>query len=239
MLALALASLAATGGVAPAAANPCLDAEARRELLCPKLTISRPYDLSFDRTRRGRVLLRATSSLNSVGRGPIELRGRRTGPNTMDAVQRIYKRDGGYLTVRTGARLGFKSIPGQYRYWKLRDAAYLELWSVDARGRPLKRVRRSPKLYYCLRDLQRRFPQAGSPSRMHYPACSQNPRQRRLTLGTSVGWSDVYPASYHEQFIDVTGLHGRFLYVMIADPTDVLYTTDERPARSSRLVRIP
>lgn len=218
--------------------NPCLG-PLRRKLLCPRLTIDRPSSMYLDRRPNGRRVLRATSSLNSVGLGPIELHGRRSGPNTMNATQRIYRRGGGHITVRTGARLGFKSIPGQYRYWKLLDAARFELWSVDARGRPVERVRVGPKQYYCVRDLRRTRPSARSPVAPWYPGCSQNRDIRRVTLGTSVGWSDIYPATYHEQWIDVTGLHGRFRYVLIADPTGVIYTTQRKPARASRLVRIP
>lgn len=235
---LLLGAPAASQAVVARDPNPCLGPQ-RARLLCPRLTISKPADIFFDERPNGRVRLRATSSINSVGLGPVELRGHRTGPNTMSAVQRIYRRGGGHVTVRTGARLGFKSIPGQYRYWKLRNAAHLEIWSVDRKGRARERVRRSPKLLYCLRDLQRRFPRARSPRTPHYPGCSQNKNRRRITLGTSVGWSDVYPSTYHEQFVDVTGLHGRFRYVMVADPTGVLYTSDPSPARSSRLVRIP
>jgi hypothetical protein len=218
--------------------NPCLGPQ-RQVLLCPTLTISRPRDLHLDRRPSGRLVMRATSSLNSVGSGPIEMHGRRTGPRTMSATQRIYRRAGGFVTVRTGAHLGFKSIPGQYRYWKLRFAARFELWSVDGRGRPVKRVRTGPKLYYCLRDLKRTLPRAGSPPFPHYPRCSQDASARSVVLGTSVGWSDVYPSTYHEQWIDVTGLHGSYRYVLIADPTGVIYTTSARPAEASRLVAIP
>jgi hypothetical protein len=219
--------------------NPCLGPDAA-DLYCPTLTISPPSALYFERRSSGRLVLRATSSLNSVGTGPIELRGSRTGPNTMSAVQRIYRRGGGHISVRTGARLGFKSIPGQYRYWKLLNAARFELWSVDSRDRNVRRVRTGPKLYYCLRDLLHTRALPRSPRSRHYPACSQDLRKQRLTLGTSVGWSDVYPATYHEQWIDVTGLHGRYRFVMIADPTDVLYTTnDGRPISASRIVKLP
>jgi hypothetical protein len=218
--------------------NPCVGPEAR-DLLCPTLTISRPSSMYFERRSSGHLVLRATSSLNNVGRGPIEMHGRRAGPNSMRATQRIYRRDGGHMNVRTGARLGFKSIPGQYRYWKLRNAARFELWSVDSRGRAVRRVRTGRKHYYCLRDLRRTHPRAGSPRFPHYPGCSQSPYARSLTLGTSVGWSDIYPATYHEQWIDVTGLHGRFRYVMVADPTGVIYTTNTRPPSASRLVTIP
>lgn len=238
LLVAALAMTEGAGGhVVARDPNPCLGG-GPPDLLCPSLTISRPRDMYIER-RRGRVLLRATSSLNSVGRGPIELRGRRTGPSSMTATQRIYRRSGGYVTVRTGARFGFKSIPGQYRYWKLRNAARFELWSVDSHGRRVRLVRTGPKVYYCLRDLRRTRPRRGSPPGARYPACSQNPSAERLTLGTSVGWSDIYPAHYYEQWIDVTGLHGRFRYVLIADPEGVIYTTSARAPRSSRLITIP
>jgi hypothetical protein len=239
---LALGALPAGGetdAVRPARdPNPCLGAQAKR-LLCPRLTISKPQAMYFDRRPSGHLVLRSTSSLNSVGKGPVELHGRRTGRLTMRATQRIYRRGGGHVKVNTGARLGFKAVPGQYRYWKLRNAARFELWSVDSRNHPIRRVRTGPKHYYCLRDLQRTHPSKHSPGRFHYPRCSQNFHARSVTLGTSVGWSDIYPATYNEQWIDVTGLHGRFLYVLIADPTGAIYTTNRAPARSSRLVRIP
>src|SRR3954454_4024428 len=160
--------------------NPCVDPVQAAELLCPRLGLSGPSHLKLDRkTHRGRVLLRAQNSINSVGDGPIEFRGTRSGPNTMRAVQRIYRVDGGAITVETGAHLGFKSIPGQYRYWKFRDPLRFELWSVNAAGRASKRVRVGPKQYYCLRDLKRTHPSARSPMMAHYPACSQRKNAQR------------------------------------------------------------
>jgi hypothetical protein len=220
--------------------NPCQDPVQAAELLCPRLALSRPANLKFDRTtRRGRVLLRAQNSINSVGDGPIEFRGERTGPNTMNAKQKIYRVNGGAITVSTGARLGFQSVPGQYRYWKFLHPLRFELWSVDSSWRPKQRVRVGPKQYYCLRDLRRTRPGPMSPSSPHYPGCSQRKNARRVTLGTSVGWSDIYPSSYNEQWIDVTGLHGRFLYRMVGDPTHVIYTSNRSPVVASRRVRIP
>jgi hypothetical protein len=234
---------AAPGGAARRIApdpNPCIDPFRSAELLCPRISLYRPAHLKFDRkTHRGRLLLRAQNSINSVGEGPIEFRGTRSGPNTMAAVQRIYRRDGGWITVETGARLGFKSIPGQYRYWKFRDPLRFELWSVDETGHAKTRVRVGPKQYYCLRDLKRTNPGPLSPPRAHYPGCNQKKSAKRVTLGTSVGWSDIYPEGYHEQWIDVTGLHGRFVYRMVADPTGVIYTSDTTPVVADRLVRIP
>ncbi len=220
--------------------NPCIDPVKAADLLCPKISLSPPRDMYYDRTtHRGRVLLRATSSVNSVGKGPLEFRGRRHGPNTMVAVQRIYKKGGGAISIKTGARLGFKSIPGQYRYWKFLHPVRFELWSADRHWRPVKRVRIGPKQYYCLRDLRRTHPRPRSPSSAHYPGCNQNRHAQRVTLGTSVGWSDIYPSTYFQQWIDVTGFHGRFLYRMVADPTGVIYTSSRRPVFSQRRVRIP
>src|SRR3954451_3050710 len=62
---------AAAPRIAPAP-NPCLDPAQAAELLCPRLDLSRPSHLKLDRrTRRGRVLLRAQNSINSVCAGPI------------------------------------------------------------------------------------------------------------------------------------------------------------------------
>jgi hypothetical protein len=243
LLGAAALTVGPAGGAAPRVTpdpNPCIDPIQAAELLCPRISLDKPRDLRFDRrTRRGRVLLRARNSINSVGEGPIEFRGRRSGPNTMHAVQRIYRRDGGAITVATRARLGFQTVPGQYRYWKFLHPLRFELWSVDSRWQPVRRVRVGPKQYYCLRDLERTRPGPLSPMRRHYPGCSQRKSQRRVTLGTSVGWSDIYPSTYPEQWIDVTGLHGRFLYRMVADPTNVIFTSDDTHAvYSQRRVRI-
>ena len=78
-----------------------------------------------------------------------------------------------------------------------------------------------------------------SPGRRIYPACSTNPRQRRVTLGTSVGWSDVYPPGYPEQWIDVTGLRGCFAYVHIADPENGIYESNEDNNEAQVIVRLP
>jgi Lysyl oxidase len=220
--------------------NPCATPSIRKErgLLCPDLTISRPYDLQAD--RRGRHwVLRATSSINSVGRGPAELRGRRHGWRKMNASQRVHKKGGGKASFRTKAKLHFKQIPGQGRYWKFHNAARFELWSLDRRGQRKRRIAVGPKIDYCLRDLEHTGPgRPHSPASVVYPACSQNPNRDGVTLGTSVGWSDVYPAGYHEQFIRTKKVphRGCFAFVMIVDPTNKILELDEQNNRSAKSV---
>ena len=238
----ALLALAGTASGAPVQPrNPCLDAEARRELLCPDLVMRKPFGLSVDPVvRPGRLVLRAGNSIDSVGLGPAELHGVRVSRRHMRARQRIYRRRGGRIGINTGARLFFKHIPGQASYWKFLYAARFELWRLDSRGRRVQRVKTGPKVSYCLRDLQHTRPGLGrSPGGRVYPACNTYAGKRRVTLGTSVGWSDVYPPSYPEQWIDVTGLRGCFSYRHTADPRNGIYESNERNNTASVTVRLP
>jgi hypothetical protein len=235
-----LAPLAAAARGAAPAANPCKGPEAKH-LLCPNLRIAKPSELYVQYAGNGHVLLRATSDVRSRGRGPMELRGRRNGWHSMRTNQRIYKAGGGHITVRSRARLHFTDV-GTYfggSYWKVHQLAHFDLLRVGKDGSLGPVVRSSPKLNYCLRDLAHTRPGRRSPSHWHYPGCNQNPFQDRVTLGTSVGWSDIYPADYDKQWIDVTGLRGCFEYVMKVDPKDLLFESNEHDNNQGHLVRLP
>lgn len=219
--------------------NPCAGPE-RQQLLCPNLRMSKPSQMFISRSPSGRRLLHAQSSLNSRGQGPMELRGIRIpGTRLMRVNQRIHRKGGGKLVIPTQGRLAFYPVPGQYRYWKFRDAARFEIWTVDGQGHPKTQIRTGPKFHYCLRDLERTKPSRHSPSHRVYPGCNQNPNKRGVVLGTSVGWSDIYPADYHEQYVNVTGLQGCFAFYMEADPKNHLRESNENDNRSRVLVRLP
>jgi hypothetical protein len=247
LIAIGLLVLASSGGAAYSGDdpveeyefNPCTGPD-RKQLKCPNLRMSKPSDLFISTSPRGRRLLHATNSINSVGFGPLEVRGKRiAGTRLMRVNQRIHRRGGGKLSIRTEGRLAFYPIPGQYRYWKFRDAARFEIWTLGGQGKPLRRVRTGPKLYYCLRDLFRTRPSRRSPRHRVYPGCNQDPGKRAVVLGTSVGWSDVYPSNYHEQYINVSGLRGCYAFYMVADPKNHLRETNEEDNEGRVLVRLP
>ena len=220
--------------------NPCIAPQAAL-LRCPDFAMRRPYGLYTDRlTKAGHTVLRAGNVIDSVGRGPVELHGVRIGPRFMRAYQRIYARNGGRIDVNTGARLEFKFAHQQRYWWKFHDAARFELWRVDREGRRTRRVRTGPKVSYCLRDLTHTRPRLpASPRRRVYPACNTDPGRRRVRLGTSPGWADIYPPAYPEQWIDVTGLRGCFAYVHTADPKNGIYEANEDNNEAQVIVRLP
>jgi lysyl oxidase len=220
-------------------ADPCEGPEARH-LLCPNLRIGKPADLYLE-SYGGKQLLRASSDVKSRGKGPMELRGHRDGRHSMRVNQRIHRKGGGRLVLRTGAGLHFTDVGAYFggSYWKVHQLARFELRRVGPQGNVGPVVRTSPKLNYCLRDLERTRPGHRSPASRHYPGCNQDPYIDAVTLGTSVGWSDIYPADYDKQWIDVSGLRGCFAFTMTVDPKHLLYESNERDNTSQRLVRLP
>jgi hypothetical protein len=237
--ALALIALALPAAASAAVNNPCEGPEAR-SLLCPNLRIGPPSEIYAQKVG-GHVLLRATSDVRSRGRGPMELRGNRNGWHSMRVNQRIYRVGGGHITLPTEAKLHFTDV-GTYfggSYWKVHQLANFELRRVGPDGKVGAVVRTSPKLNYCLRDLYRTRAGSHSPSSRVYPGCNQDPYRDHVKLGTSVGWSDIYPAAYSKQWIDVAGLRGCFAYRMIVDPKEHLFESNEDDNMSQRLVRLP
>jgi hypothetical protein len=231
--------------------------------------MSAPSRLHLDRTTEpGHVLLRAASAINDLGAGPLEIRARRGRSGRWTLYQAIYgsgesghgrgqsgkgigrrrRARRGVRLFETKAKLIFKYVPGErygfptigaFSYWKFAHAAGFQLWSVDSQRHAVNLVRRGPKVDYCLRDLIRSHPSRSSPRDAVYPACNQDPHLRRDVLGTSVGWADVYPYEYPQQWIDVTGLKGVFAYVQVADPDNLLIESNHKNDVSETYVALP
>ncbi|HSD76553.1 MAG TPA: ATP synthase subunit C [Solirubrobacteraceae bacterium] len=251
-------AVAATGlaglGATPAGARPPAQvvpgpdpcAQVELALRCPNLVMRRPYALRLVRTPGGRRRLAATNAIVNTGDGPLELRARRVRRGVMEARQVLRAGPGGRTIVVHGTgRVRFYDTRTRGRYWKYEHAAAFELWSLTRAGEPVEPVRAGPKLLYCFRDLRRVHrldngrPYPRSPRAEHFGACSQDPSIRRDTLGTSVGWADIHPWRYPQNWIDVTALRGCFLYVMRADPKNHLHETREDDNASGVVVRLP
>ena len=244
VVAVAVAAVGSTLSASAAAKGngPCQPSTNLAKLRCPDLQVAKPSDMYISRTPAGRVLLRATNDIQSRGRGPMELRGRRDRERSMNVTQAIYRRNGkGPVLYPTQARLRFFNV-GDYwggTYWKVAHPLQFELWRIGNRGKKRKLVRTGPKQFYCFRDLERTGPSPNSPSEAVYPACNQNPKVNEVTLGTSTGWSDIYPSSYDKQWINVTGLRGCFAYVLRVDPFDSLFESEKKNNVSQRKIRLP
>ncbi|HEU4975515.1 MAG TPA: hypothetical protein VFT50_10540 [Baekduia sp.] len=236
-VALALPALAAADAQDPST-NPCRDPSLA--LVCPDLTMTPPSDLHVVRAG-GSVRLEATNHIINIGQGPLELRGtRRPGSHTfVKAYQAIRSRTRGHVFFPEAGWIYWKAIPGQGHYWKYWRAARFELWTLNPDGSHGRLVRIGPKLSYCFRDLDRVHSWARTPRGAVYPGCSQDVTRRHMQLGVSPGWADVYPFSYHENWISVTGLRGCFAFVHRADPDEELIEQREDNNAGQRIVRLP
>jgi len=228
-------------------ATPCTAPD--RTVACPDLVMRAPYGMRLIRTPRRR-LLAATNAIVNVGEGPLEIRARRGSAGAADQmvarqVLRPRTRAGVASVLPPSGRVEFYDTRTRGRYWKYEGAASFTLRPVSRAG-IVGRIRRAgPKVDYCFRDLRRvrRLDRAegyaGSPRRRVFGSCSTSFRSRVLTLGTSVGWADIYPSSYPQNYVDVTGLRGCFVYTLKADPRDELRELREDNNAGSAVVRLP
>jgi hypothetical protein len=247
LLAAVIAATLALGGSPASAAtapdvNPCNDEVLA--LKCPNLQMKPPGDLRV--RKAGKVLrLLATNHIVNVGAGALELRAEHSGGATRSgyrfapAYQLIRDRLGAPVFFPLAGYVYFKAIPGQGHYWKYWRAARFELWTLRPDGTRDTMVRTGPKLSYCFRDLKRVRTFARSPRHRIYPACSQRFGRKELQLGVSPGWADIYPSSYHENWISITGMGGCFAFVHRADPLDDLVEEHEDDNIGVRTIQLP
>jgi hypothetical protein len=200
------------------------------ELLLPDLVTSTAhlYDQSIDTsTIPGRKLLRFSNATPNIGRGRLEIRGGEINPDgTQNVYQRIYRRDGTYLTRLAGL---FDYHP-EHAHTHFNDYAIYRLRKVSRLRGVGRVVRESEKISYCIMDSSiwnPRLPGFGPFAR--YTNCGNQ------VQGISVGWMDVYEKNLHGQWIDITGLPtGRYWLESVVDPLNRLRESNE----SNNLARV-
>jgi hypothetical protein len=171
--------------------------------LFPDLVQRPPSGLVVTRSAGGRWLLGFTSLVDNRGPGVLWIRARRPpGSNVMDASQLVELADGGARILPGAGQLHYTVAPPHY-HWHLLHFVRFEL----RRTRDFKLLVRDRKSGFCLADHY-----GIAPGMRHGPPrflgnCAQfHPEARSTEEGTSVGYTDRYPANFHGQNLDITGV---------------------------------
>lgn len=201
----------------------------------PDLAMARLRNFKIQNTDSGQRLLRFSTIIVNVGKGPFQTTGTRpdTGgagcdpePSTAcmrDVNQRIFNDAGGYRNV---------DAPGAYMYfagdghthWHVRDLETYELIRSDNGSK----VGTGAKHGFCFYDnyiYNLNLP--GAPGSPVYRDCGKS-TDLSVTMGLSVGWGDKYNAALPDQYIDITGLTpGRYRLWAIADDSNWFMESSE------------
>ena len=199
-----------------------------RELL-PDFDQRAPFRLTVAGTTLG-----FASATDNVGDGPVWIRGSRlvaAGP--MRAQQLVRMSDGNVRTYDGAGRLRYTPSPS-HTHWHLLDFQRYELRTLDG-----ELVVRDRKSGFCLADhygLARRRVQAFTGGHFFGNCAASNPRALFVEQGTSIGFTDLYPAHFHGQNLELSGVPaGIYVLVHRANPTlqleEIDYTNNDASLR--------
>jgi hypothetical protein len=209
--------------------------------LRPDLDQQAPRDLSVETVTRGakpRFLLGFRSATDNVGIGPLSILAFRASPAlpTMQASQRVRLAGGG---IRTYPRAGFLryTFSPSHNHWHLMSFQRYEL----RRAADHALVGRDRKSGFCLTD---RWGNAAQGYRGRRPRpvftdyCQREGTDALfVSQGTSIGYSDVYPAHFHGQNIDITRVRAG-TYVLVHRASPELLIRELRYENNAASVRI-
>ena len=199
-----------------------------RELL-PDLDQRAPFRLTVAGTKLG-----FASATDNVGDGPVWVRGSRlSGVGTMRAQQLVRMSNGAVRTYTDAGRLRYTPSP-THTHWHLLGFQRYELRTLD--GKLLVRDRKSG---FCLADhygLAARRVAAFTGGRFYGNCAQGNPGALSVEQGTSIGFTDLYPAHFHGQNLELRGVPaGVYLLVHRANPDHRLeeldYTNNDASVR--------
>jgi hypothetical protein len=181
-------------------------------------------------------LLRFTTTSWNAGAGPFELfaeatPGIPTNGAKVQAYQRIYLQDGGFVDQKLEGVFFEWHADGGHDHFHLSRYAYYELVSTTD---PSVSPRTGEKTSFCIIDTDRvnhRLP--GAPKRPHYTQCGTS------IQGMSVGWGDSYGYWLEGQSIDVSGLpDGQYTLAITIDPESRFSELDASNNQSQLLISI-
>jgi len=147
----------------------------------------------------GRRLLRFSSTMVNLGRGPLEIRANRASRNSPWNIDQIIFTTGGTRRVDTSAAMRYG---GDGRgHWHISRVVDVDLWSSA-------RHASGAKIGYCFFDTRR--VNRSLPGSRPWPFYRESMCARRTGLtsrmGISVGWGDRYQSTLPFQWVDITGL---------------------------------
>ena len=184
--------------------------------LLPDLDQAVPAAVTINR-QGGRDLLAFASAVDNIGPGPL----------VVDAT-----RPAGAATMSVRQILDGESVPvnGELRYVRAQTHAHWHLIGFERyelRDTSGKRVLTARKAGFCLGDRydshrSRRI--RGEPAAPVWTEeCGRHePGLRELDEGISPGFGDDYAPVLEGQYVDVTGLAGRYVLVHLANPDHML-----------------
>ena len=151
------------------------------------------------------------SAVRNVGRGPLLITGRRSGP-TMTADQ-VIERTGAPRSVVGGVGKLRYVVSPDHRHWHLLRFDRYELRRAGGRTSLVA----DRKTGFCLGDryAMPRNLRAAPPKPVHTSRCGLgDPRLAGIQEGISVGYGDDYAATLEGQYLKLTGLRsGRYVLV--------------------------
>ena len=169
--------------------------------LFPNLVQRPPSGLVLMRSAGGRWLLGFTSMVDNRGPGALWITGHRVGrASVMQVEQRVHLAGGGIRTLPSSGELHYTDAPPHF-HWHYLGFDHYELRSAKT----FALLVRDRKSGFCLAD------HYGIALGMRHAAphflgnCAQfQPKARYVEEGSSVGYTDRYPAYFHGQDLDIT-----------------------------------
>jgi hypothetical protein len=151
----------------------------------------------------GRWLLGFTSQVDNIGLGPAILVGvRPPGHRRMIGTQLVRLANGNVRAYPDVAQIRYTNSP-PHHHWHLMRFDSFELRTPD--GQLIVRDRKNG---FCLADTYGAAPGHWPGRRRHFMGnCGRyHLEARRMRMGTTPGYTDRYPAFFHGQNVDVTGV---------------------------------
>ena len=177
----------------------------------PDLVQRPPSGLVIQRARNGHWLLGFTSMVDNRGPGSLWIRARRTGRQPVMQVRQLVQLRGGGVRIDPPSGALHYVVAPPHHHWHFLGFVHAEL---RAAGDFVLRVR-DHKSGFCLADHYGTAPGIPHGPPRFLGNCEQfRPGARAAQEGESVGYTDKYPAFFHGQQLDITGVPaGRYWLV--------------------------